>query len=331
VIEPFNETSIDRAARTLLAGGLVAFPTETVYGLGADASQREAVERIYTTKRRPPGHPLIVHVPDLAAGRRWAAFEARAERLAAAFWPGPLSLVLPRRPEAPAWACGGQPSIGLRCPSHPVAQALLARFVALGGAGVAAPSANRFARVSPTCAAHVLDDLGADAPTVLDGGAAEVGVESTLVDLTRAWPVLLRPGRIGRDALERVLGVPVRDRDADAPRASGTLAAHYQPLTRVEVHPAEALGARVAALGAARLAVWSTARPAAGVAHWEPMPVTPQACEAALYDTLRRLDALGLDRLLVEAPPLAPAWEALRDRLGRAAHREAATSGRLAL
>jgi L-threonylcarbamoyladenylate synthase len=321
VIEPANDASIDRAARTLLAGGLVALPTETVYGLGADASSREAVARIYSTKGRPPGHPLIVHVPDVATGRRWAVFDARAERLAAAFWPGPLTLVMPRAGDAPGWACGGQPSIGLRCPSHPVAHALLARFVALGGSGVAAPSANRFGRVSPTRAQHVVDDLGAVAPLVLDGGPAEVGVESTIVDLTRDRPVLLRPGRIGRDALERVLGEPVADRDDAAPRASGTLAAHYQPDTPVEVLPAAALEARAAALGATRVAVWSATRPAGAVGHWEPAPARAEDREAALYDTLRRLDGLGLDAILVEAPPVGSDWDALRDRLGRAAYR----------
>lgn len=322
MIEPANDASIDRAARTLLAGGLVALPTETVYGLGADASSREAVERIYATKGRPPGHPLIVHVPDVATGRRWGVFDARAERLAAAFWPGPLTLVMPRADGAPGWACGGQASIGLRCPSHPVAHALLARFVELGGAGVAAPSANRFGRVSPTRAQHVVDDLGADAPLVLDGGPAEVGVESTIVDLTRGRPVLLRPGRIARDALERVLGEPVADRDDEAPRASGTLAAHYQPRTPVEVLPPAALDARAAELGASRVAVWSTTRPAAGVGHWVPASPHVEGREAALYDTLRRLDGLGLDAILVEAPPGSADWDALRDRLARAAHRE---------
>ncbi|MCX7229919.1 MAG: L-threonylcarbamoyladenylate synthase [Burkholderiales bacterium] len=319
-VEPATEAAIDRAARVLLAGGLVALPTETVYGLGADAAQRDAVDRIYLTKGRPPGHPLIVHVPDLVQARRWAEVDTRAERLVAAFWPGPLTLVLTRAAGAPAWACGGQASIGLRCPSHPVARALLERFVALGGSGVAAPSANRFGRVSPTRAEHVIDDLGADAPLVLDGGAAEVGVESTIVDLTRGRAVLLRPGRIGRDAIEAVLGEPVVDRDADAPRASGTLAAHYQPATPVELHAAEAIEARATALGPARVAVWSAARPMAAVGHWEPAAADAAGREAALYEVLRRLDRLGVGRILVEAPPAGADWDALRDRLERAAH-----------
>lgn len=327
MIEPANDASIERAARRLLEGGLVALPTETVYGLGADASSRDAVERVYATKGRPAGHPLIVHVPDVAAGRRWGVFDGRAERLAAAFWPGPLTLVLPRVAGAPAWACGGQPSVGLRCPSHPVAHALLARFVALGGSGVAAPSANRFGRVSPTRASHVIDDLGPDAPLTLDGGPSEVGVESTIVDLTRERPVLLRPGRIGRDAIERVLGEAVADRDADAPRASGTLAAHYQPDTPVEVWPTDRLAGRAVALGPARVAVWSVAEPSPPPARWEPASPQADAREAALYDVLRRLDGLGLDAILVEAPPAGADWDALRDRLGRAAHREPPPDG----
>lgn len=317
-----DDASIDLAARRLLAGGLVAFPTETVYGLGADAAQRDAVAAIYATKGRPAGHPLIVHVDGVGQARRWARLDARAERLVARFWPGPLTLVLPRADGAPAWACGGESSIGLRCPSHPVARALLARFVALGGSGVAAPSANRFGRVSPTRARHVADDLGEDAPLILDGGAAEVGVESTIVDLSRDRPVLLRPGRIGRAAIEAALGEPVADRDADAPRASGTLAAHYQPATPVELLDASALAARLAAGEGARCAVWSRTRPQAPVFAWEPAPSDAAAFEAALYDTLRRLDRIGASRLLVEALPVGADWDAARDRLGRAAHRD---------
>ncbi len=322
MIEAPTDAAIDRAARTLLAGGLVGIPTETVYGLGADASQRDAVARIYALKGRPAGHPLIVHVPDAAVARRWARFDARAERLAAAFWPGPLTLIVPRAEGAPSWACGGQDSVGLRCPSHPVAQALLARFVALGGDGVAAPSANLFGRVSPTRASHVVDDLGVHAPTVLDGGPSEVGLESTIVDLTRDRAVLLRPGRIGRGALEAALGEPVVERDADAPRASGTLAAHYQPDTPVELVEPGALEARIDALAGRRLAAWSARRPDRAIAAWRAAPAGAAAYEAALYDTLRRLDALRVDRILVEAPPPDEAYDAARDRLARAAHRD---------
>ncbi len=196
MIESPTGQNIDRAARLLIEGELVAFATETVYGLGADAAQGEAVAKVYALKGRPPDHPLIVHVSDLEQARTWAQFDERALRLAGAFWPGPLTMILPRRADAPAWACGGQSSIGLRCPSHPVAQALLARFVALGGSGVAAPSANRFGKVSPTTAQHVLDDLGANAPLILDGGACEVGVESSIVDLARARSSLVCVRRV---------------------------------------------------------------------------------------------------------------------------------------
>lgn len=318
-----DPASIDRAARALLAGECVAFPTETVYGLGADAAQRDAVAALYAIKGRPADHPLIVHVPDVDQGRHWAQFDPRAERLASAFWPGPLTLVLPRAPEAPGWACAGQPSIGLRSPSHPVARALLERFVALGGSGVAAPSANRFGRVSPTRATHVRDDLGEATVMILDGGSADVGVESTIVDLTREQAVLLRPGRIGRAALEAVLGEPVRDRDAAAPRASGTLPGHYQPLTPLDLADTQAVHSGTGTAGGPglRVAVWSRSRPAGPVFHWEPAPAEPSVFEAQLYETLRRLDRLGADRIVVEAPPDAPAWDAVRDRLGRAAHR----------
>ena len=317
-IEPATPEVIDRAARRLAAGGLVALPTETVYGLGADAAQRDAVAAIYALKGRPADHPLIVHVVDLGQARRWARFDERATRLAERFWPGPLTLVLPRADDAPAWACGGQASIGLRCPSHPVARALLERFAAYGGSGIAAPSANRFGKVSPTSAAHVADDLGDDAPLILDGGSCEVGVESTIVDLTRAQPVLLRPGRIDRSALEAALGEPLAERDAQSPRASGTLAAHYQPDTPVESVAPAALAARIARLVPGRVAVWSRVRPE-GAVHWEAAPTDAQGWEALLYDTLRRLDRLGLERILVETPPAGPGWEAVHDRLARAA------------
>ncbi|HEY5632679.1 MAG TPA: L-threonylcarbamoyladenylate synthase, partial [Burkholderiaceae bacterium] len=173
------------AAKRLAAGGLVAFPTETVYGLGADATSAQAVAEVYRTKGRPAGHPLIVHVLDEAQARWWAELGRDAKRLIDAFWPGPLTLIVPRRPGAPAFACGDEPTIGLRSPAHPVARALLEAFTALGGHGIAAPSANRFGRVSPTEAAHVRADLGEARLLILDGGPCEVGLESTIVDLSR--------------------------------------------------------------------------------------------------------------------------------------------------
>ena len=324
-IEAPTPDAIERAARILIAGGLVALPTETVYGLGADAAQRDAVAGIYALKGRPADHPLIVHVVNAAQALKWARFDERALRLAQHFWPGPLTLILPRLPQAPAWACGGEASIGLRCPSHPVARALLERFTQLGGSGVAAPSANRFGKVSPTQAGHVLDDLGVHSPLILDGGPCEVGVESTIVDLTRETARLLRPGRIRREAIERVLGAPLADRDAQAPRASGTLAAHYSPRAPVELIDAAALAARLAdcAQAGLRVGLWSSDSLAAGpgisLVQWIAAPAQADAWEADLYDALRRFDAANVDRIIVVRPPASPDWEAVRDRLTRAA------------
>lgn len=326
MILPATVESIDRAAHALRAGELVVMPTETVYGLAADAAQREAVDAIYTLKGRPAGHPLIVHVPDLAQARRWARFDARAERLAEQFWPGPLTLILPRQPDAPAWACGEESTIGLRCPSHPVALALLERFVELGGSGVAAPSANRFGKVSPTAAEHVLDDLGAQAPLVLEGGPCEVGVESTIVDLSRERAALLRPGRIRQADIEAVLGEPLAARDAHSPRASGTLAAHYSPQAPLEVVPEAQLETRLQVCEAADLSVgvWSPEPPTletrgTGMRHWLGTSSVGAEWEGDLYAALREFDRLRVDRILVAAPPTGPEWDAVHDRLARAA------------
>jgi L-threonylcarbamoyladenylate synthase len=312
--------AIELAAAELLAGRLVAFPTETVYGLGADAGSRDAVAAIYRLKGRPPDHPLIVHVSGVGQARRWAQWGALAQRLAEAFWPGPLTLILERLAQAPAWACGGQSTVGLRVPAHPVALALLRAVESLGGLGVAAPSANRFGRVSPTRASHVIDDLGEQAPLVLDAGACEVGVESTIVDLSRGIPVLLRPGGISADRIEQAIGERLRFADAAAPRASGTLAAHYAPRTPLERIDAQQMKARIAALSAAglRVGAWSLARPDAGETRWVRLPADPVEAGHDLYDTLRSIDRLGLDRVIVECSPGGPDWAAVDDRLQRA-------------
>ncbi len=318
-IEPATDAAIQEAARLLRAGRVVGMPTETVYGLAADAGSAAGVAEIYRVKGRPADHPLIVHTVDAAGARAWAAFDHRAQALADAFWPGPLTLILTRRPEMPAHAGAGEETIGLRVPAHPVARRLLAAFSALGGQGIAAPSANRFGRVSPTRASHVQADLGDDIPLVLDGGDAQVGLESTIVDLSRGVPVLMRPGGIAASAIEAVLGEPLRARDARAPRASGTLAAHYAPATPLELVDATQLPARVAehvALGR-RVLTWS--RAPVPPAQWCPAPADPDAFGHELYDRLRRLDACGVDRLLVESPPSTPAWAAVLDRLSRAA------------
>lgn len=313
--------SMDRAARTLKSGGLIVLPTETVYGLAADATQQAAVRGIYALKGRPPDHPLIVHVANLALAQRWGVLDARAIALAQAFWPGPLTLIVPRQPQAPGWACGGQSSIGLRCPSHPVALAVLERFAMLDAlGGVAAPSANRFGRVSPTRVQHVLDDLGADTPLVLDGGPCDVGVESTIVDLTGEQPRLLRPGRIRRDEIEAVLGTPLAGQDAHAPRASGTLASHYCPVTPVSVVDEDTLDASLIATDWApgRIGVFSRRRPSVPHACWLPAPSDAIGWEQSIYDAMRTLDREGLDRILIAAPREGAHWDAIVDRVSRA-------------
>lgn len=335
-IQPASAESIEQAARRLIAGEVVAFPTETVYGLGADAASEQGVGAIYRIKGRPAGHPLIVHVLDAEQASWWGELGEDGRRLVQAFWPGPLTLIVRRRDGAPAHACGGETTVGLRSPSHPVARQLLEAFTRLGGHGVAAPSANRFGRVSPTTAQHVADDLGDEVGLVLDAGACEVGVESTIIDLSRGHAVLLRPGDIDTEAIARVLGAPPAAPDARAPRASGTLAAHYAPHTPLELVEAAALDARVASLLAshARVAVWSQQRPHAGPhqgphpsepqpgdsrLHWELAPAQPQEYARMLYDMLRRLDAVGADRMLIETVPPGAQWDAVRDRLARAA------------
>jgi L-threonylcarbamoyladenylate synthase len=311
--------AIREAARRLAAGELVAFPTETVYGLGADAANPQAVAKIFALKQRPADHPLIVHFADPKAIDTWAVdVPASARVLAKAFWPGPLTMILAKSSRVPAAVTGGQASVGLRCPSHPLAQALLREFAQVGSGAVAAPSANRFGHVSPTTAAHVRDEFGSDL-VILDGGACEVGLESTIVDLSRGAPVLLRPGGIGRDEIARALGEPLRDRDAAAPRASGTLAAHYAPRTALLLVDAETLASEVS--GPSNVAVLALTEPPLNVrvTSWITASSTPEAYGHDLYAKLRRLDASGAKRILVQAPPDIPGWEAVNDRLVRAA------------
>ncbi len=221
-----SDSEIARAAAILRAGGLVAFPTETVYGLGADASNASALRRMFAAKGRPSDHPVIVHLQAAEELTRWSReMPAIAQRLADRFWPGPLTLVLQRAAGVLDAVTGGQETVGLRVPAHPMARRLLQAF----GGGIAAPSANRFGRVSPTTAQHVRDELGGAVDLILDGGACEVGIESTIVDLSTGAAILLRPGRISATAIEQVTGQPVLSATSASPRASGTLAAHYAP------------------------------------------------------------------------------------------------------
>ena len=306
-------------ARRLGAGEVIAFPTETVYGLGADAANPGAVAKIFALKGRPADHPLIVHFAEPAAIGDWALdIPQSARTLAARFWPGPLTMILKKSPRVPAGVTGGQDTVGLRCPSHPVAQELLLEFARVGSGAVAAPSANKFGHVSPTTAAHVREEFGPSL-FVIDGGACEVGLESTIVDLSRGAPVLLRPGGISRAAIAQALGEAPRDRDAQAPRASGTLAAHYAPRTALALVDAEALLAELEL--PANVAVLALQEPPlnARVVSWITAAPDPGAYGHDLYANLRKLDASGAKRILVESPPDIPGWEAVNDRLIRAA------------
>ncbi len=314
-----GDEGVARAAQALADGELVALPTETVYGLGARADDDAAVARIFAAKGRPADHPLIVHVGSLPAADAFCpVLPDSARRLMAAFWPGPVTVIVPRREGVAAAAAGGQASIGLRMPSHPLALALLRAAAARGVAGVAAPSANRFGRVSPTRAAHVQQEFGPGL-WVLDGGECEVGIESAIVDCTRAAPALLRPGQIGRARLEQALGRALAEPDAASPRASGTLASHYAPAAALALlAPADWQARVVVAAPEAGVAVYSRTPPPPGWWH-RPMAAEADAAAHELFAVLRELDDAGARAIWVEAPPAGPAWDGVRDRLGRAA------------
>ncbi len=305
---------VRRAAQILRAGGLVAFPTETVYGLGADAASAQAVKQLYAVKRRPADHPVIIHFENSKAAFAWAReVPESAKKLAARYWPGPLTLILKRSPLAQDFVTGGQDTVGLRVPSHPIARELLQEF----GGAIAAPSANRFGLVSPTTAAHVREDLGNDADLVLEGGPSEVGIESTIVDLSRDAPVLLRPGHVSKAELESLLG-EVQEKTAVSPRHSGGLERHYAPRTPARLVPTHALDKEISKKLGQRVAVLAFSRPDEHVDCWLRMPRDPQAYAQRLYAALRELDSAGCERILVEAPPESPEWSAVRDRLKRA-------------
>jgi L-threonylcarbamoyladenylate synthase len=311
---------IEAAVAVLRAGGLVAFPTETVYGLGADASNPGAVRKIFEAKGRPATHPVIVHLADPALIASWARdIPDAARRLARKFWPGPITLVLKRAANVSALVTGGQDTVALRVPAHPVARRLLAGF----GGGVAAPSANRHGRVSATTAGHVRSEFGDAVSCVLDGGEAEVGIESTIVDLSGTRAALLRPGWIAAGEIEAALGQPLAAAAANAPRVPGSLAAHYAPRTPLMLMEGDLAlelassltrqGKRVAVLALSarqpllKELAWIAAPPdAAGYAH-------------ALYASLRLLDEAGCHTIIVERPPQDVEWTAINDRLARAA------------
>lgn len=322
-LDGLDAAAIEEAGRLIAAGELVAFPTETVYGLGARADSDSAVAKIFALKGRPAGHPLIVHVADRAGADRFAAtIPAVAERLIDAFWPGPLTVIVARRPGLADAAAAGQGTIGLRCPAHPVAHALLVKAAEAGVFGIAAPSANRFGRVSATTAAHVAEEFGDSLP-VLDGGAARIGIESAIVDCSSGRPVLLRPGVLTRERIEEAAGERLQDADEASPRAPGTLAAHYAPTAKLRVMSTGVLQTALKVLGAEplKLAVYSRSIPsgvAPGVVHRR-MPARPEQAAHELFSILRELDREGVHLIWVEEPPPGPEWDGVRDRLSRAA------------
>jgi L-threonylcarbamoyladenylate synthase len=313
--------NVGRAADMLRAGELVVFPTETVYGLGADASNPLAIAKIFAVKGRPADHPLIVHLPDASHLDRWALdIPEAAHQLAIAFWPGPLTLILKRQPSVPDTITGGQDTVGLRVPNHPLALQLLREFKG----GVAAPSANRFGHISPTTAAHVREEFGDAVAMILDGGPCAVGIESTILDLSGSEPRILRPGMLDTEAIGAVLGrCPEFGGQPNAPRVSGSLEAHYAPRTPLQLIAAADLeeAARQALDAGRRIAVLA-AQPVARSHEnlaWCPVSADPTQFAHDLYARLRELDAMGCDLILVAAPPADEAWRAVTDRLRRAA------------
>jgi L-threonylcarbamoyladenylate synthase len=325
-----DTAQIDQAARILEAGGLVAFPTETVYGLGADAENPAAVAKIYQAKGRPQDHPVIVHLaPEADPGYWVSALPDAARQLVVAFWPGPLTLILQRAHHIPDAVSGGQDTIGLRCPAHPLAQALLRAFKQ-GKGGLAAPSANKFGHVSPTTAQHVQQEFALDPnhllQMVLDGGSCAVGIESTILDLSRMathGPVLLRPGHISTEQIETVLHRSVAAADVTAPRASGTLASHYAPRTPVVLQSAARLlqsAHELQQAGCSFTVILYDMPTPPGVSAICRLPCDAKAYARQLYSALRDMDQHHTRVILVQTPPDAVKWHGVNDRLRRAAH-----------
>lgn len=320
-----DEDKIERAADLLRAGGLVAFPTETVYGLGADASNSDAVRRIFEAKGRPADHPVIVHLPSADALAHWAReVPEEVYALAETFWAGPLTFILKRSRRVPDAVTGGQDTVGVRVPGHPLALKLLRAF----GGGLAAPSANRFGRISPTTAAHVRAELGERVDMILDGGPCDVGLESTILDMSTLRARLLRPGAVSLAQLGEVLGEePLVGTSENAPKAPGTLESHYAPTTPVVI--AESLtdylgeneGKKLAVLARSQQPAWLESE------RWLTLPGEPQGYAQQLYAGLRELDEAKCDEIVVEAAPNIPEWLAVRDRLKRAATKEVPNDG----
>jgi L-threonylcarbamoyladenylate synthase len=334
VLDGQSSQSIALAAQALRKGDLIGLPTETVYGLAADACNAQAVAKIFDIKGRPSDHPLIVHVTDIESAKRFASeIPDFAKRLIDTFWPGPLTLILPRIADVATAAAGGQNSVGVRCPSHPMARQILVAAQELGVWGLAAPSANKFGRVSPTTAAHVREELG-EALLIVDGGACDVGIESAIVDCTRGQPILLRPGVLTLEQLSVACGEKVllegdmRTKAVSAPKASGTLAAHYAPVAKLFLMNKQEMEQKLSQRKEGfPIGIWSWTHlniqsrgplDKKPTIHWQQMPSDPDQCAHELFAQLRAFDALGVEQIWVESPPSNSAWEGVHDRLRRA-------------
>jgi L-threonylcarbamoyladenylate synthase len=317
------QDEIDLAVEALRDGNVIAFPTETVYGLGADAQNAAAVRRVFELKGRPSTHPLIVHLDDLRALDRWAlTVPPAARRLAESFWPGPLTLVLNRAPAVDLLVTGGQETVAVRVPAHPVAQQLLRAF----GGGIAAPSANRYGRLSPTRAEHVREEFGAEVPVILDGGDCKIGLESTIVSCVDAVPRVLRPGSITLSQLRAVVPELQGEPDAESPRVPGSEAKHYSPVTPLSIVASGSLEEVVGELteNHEKVAVLATRPPKVANRYmtWINAGRRAEIYGRELYVNLRTLDKSGAREILVEEVPAGEPWDAIRDRLRRAASAE---------
>lgn len=341
IIEHPSPKDLLEAARSLKEGHLVAFPTETVYGLGADAENTFAVNRIFETKGRPKDHPLIVHVANLESVHHFASdVPPFAQALMSTFWPGPLTLILQKRHDVANASSGGHASIGLRMPSHPMALDLLLACQRLGIWGLAAPSANRFGRVSPTKASHVLEEFNSTL-MILNGGNCDIGIESTIIDCTRGQPILLRPGQLSVCDIEKILGQrvhlqlidqdltssPESDQLSAAPKASGRLLSHYAPSAKVMIFEFTDLSAKAYSYEPhfeEVIGIWSTQPIENLPTHclYKPMPTDPDVCAHELFSTLRDFDKAFVTQIWIERPPQTAPWLGVNDRLKRASSTE---------
>jgi L-threonylcarbamoyladenylate synthase len=313
------QVEIDNAVRILRGGGLVALPTETVYGLAADARNPLALKKIFQVKERPIDHPLIVHIATIKQLAEWAsAIPADAYALAEVFWPGPLTLILKKAPSVSDWVTGKQMTIGVRIPQHPVALALLSAF----GDGLAAPSANRFGCISPTTSAAVRDELGTDVDLILDGGQCAVGVESTIIDVSGVQPVILRPGMITAAQIEAVLKKTLVTEKSSMVRVSGSHESHYAPRTPTRLIQTENIARFVAELKHADLPVAILHYQQTPILHagvdWVSMPANAKDYAHDLYQKLRLIDHQNASQIVIEIVPAEREWDAIRDRLSRA-------------